>query len=1555
MLKKVLLYILSACCLVCCALALTACKDTEGANGTQQEQPGGWTLESAYAAACDLGYEGTLDEFLELIKGKDGADGTDGVDGSPGISVKDVYITESGHLMVVLSDNTEIDCGEITYAAACKHEYTEWRLELEPTCASIGYSTRVCKLCGNREYDFIAAKGHSFGESKNIIEPTCQEAGLAYSVCSECGIAELWEVKASGHKIENWIIEEYAHKGVCELCGETIEGEHDLASDGRCKECGVQCKYSLGLAYTIDKNEVTITGIGSCADKDLVIPDRIEGLPVTAIGYCAFRYDSQLESISIPASINYIGNCAFDYCKNLKGVYISDLSAWCNATIVRHGDSWASGSNPLFRAGNLYLNGKLVTELVIPDDVTVIQDGAFWGCTSIESIYIPAGVISINDFAFAGCINISRITVSSDNKIFYSTGNCIIDRAKKSVFMGCKTSVIPADGSVTSIGREAFQYCRGLTSITIPNTISTISSRAFMYCENLTDLTIPYGVTYIGSLAFEYCKSLKSIVIPDSVTHIGNQAFADCANLASITVPDSVTKLSSQAFSYTAYYYNESNWDGEALYIGNHLVATKSTIKGRYTIKDGTLTVCDRAFSNRVGLTEIVVPSSVVYVGDSAFTYCENLKNAYYEGTPERWKEIVDFSNWVVEDYDYLRHATIYYYSEQAPSDEMADNYFWHYVDGEIVVWDSHIHSYTNSNVCDECGYVSLEYQLADGYYVVTGLGNTVASLRKDIHLYIPDEYKGIQIKEIADFAFSQNANILSVTIPNSVKVIGQSAFYGCKNLVEVIFAADSKLEIIGGHAFSSCVELTGITIPQTVKEIGKAALAYCGFTSIVIPESVTKLGERVLAGCEQLKEVKLPSNLTEIPANAFDYCKSLTSVTIPEGVTSIKEWAFARCASLAEINIPDGVTFIGTQAFRECRSLKSAVIPRSVEGYLSTTFSDCTALEHVEILGSVSIMAAIFNECSSLKSVVIPATVTRMNVVFRGCAALESVYYCGTQQQWQEIEIIKNGGYDENGFISDATIYFYSEQAPSDEMADNYFWHYVDGEIVVWNSHIHSYTNSNVCDKCGYVSLEYQLADGYYAVTGLGKTVASLRTGIRLYIPAEYNGLSVKIINSRAFDGSAITSVVFPESITQIGQYAFNNCAQLEELVLPDSLTTIQDYAFYACSNLRNVTIGAGLNYVGWSGFGSCFALENVYVSDLIAYCGIEFKGGYSPMWYAENLYLNGNLIHDLVIPEGVTSIGCGAFRNAKCLRSVTFPVSLQRIDGWAFNNCENIKAVYISDMAAWCEISFGNIGANPLNQNDIWSDKGNYLYLNGEPVIDLVIPEGVTSIGDFAFSSYDKIESVTIPQTVMAIGNWAFSVCKSLKAVYISDLSDWCNIDFDDVRANPLYEAGNLYVNGELITDLVIPNGVTSVKNNVFAGGNFNSVAIPESVASIGEYAFMNCTNLTDVRLPDGVTEISTYAFAHCIGLKSIVIPDSVTMIDRAAFVACSVLERVYYGGNAEQWEEVTIAASGNNVFATVGIYFYSEQNPYADGVQEGNFWHYVDGKIEVWVKEN
>lgn len=298
---------------------------------------------------------------------------------------------------------------------------------------------------------------------------------------------------------------------------------------------------------------------------------------------------------------------------------------------------------------------------------------------------------------------------------------------------------------------------------------------------------------------------------------------------------------------------------------------------------------------------------------------------------------------------------------------------------------------------------------------------------------------------------------------------------------------------------------------------------------------------------------------------------------------------------------------------------------------------------------------------------------------------------------------------------------------------------------------------------------------------------------------------------------------------------------------------------------------------------------------------------------------------------------------------------------------------------MAAWCGISFMNVGANPLNQNNIWSDKGNYLYLNGEPVIDLVIPAGVTSIGNYAFTSYDKLKSVTIPQTVTSIGNWAFGGWAiNIEAVYISDLTAWCNIDFEGGcnSTNPLYIANNLYLNGELITELVIPDGITAIKNNAFAGGNFNSIIIPEGVTSIGEYAFENCTNitsvkipnsvtfigehafrdcknLTGVRLPDGITEIHRYTFAMCYELKDIIIPSSVTLIERGAFYSAG-LEKLFFCGTAEQWADVTIELSSNNLLATAGIYFYSEKYPYDEEIVEGNFWRYVDGEIVVWTKE-
>lgn len=213
------------------------------------------------------------------------------------------------------------------------------------------------------------------------------------------------------------------------------------------------------------------------------------------------------------------------------------------------------------------------SHVVIPNCVTTIKSAAFYRLPFVVSVYIPASVTCIQDYAFFWCEELSIMQVAQGNEVYYDNRNCIIDRAKKSVAVGCVGSIIPSDGSVVSIGKNAFFGCIGLKNINIPSTIIKIEDSAFGECSNLETIIIPNSVKVIEKHAFykcvalksitlpiglasiEYgtfsdCKNLTDVIIPDSVTNIGYGAFWSCASLKSIKIPNSVTRIDDKAFSY---------------------------------------------------------------------------------------------------------------------------------------------------------------------------------------------------------------------------------------------------------------------------------------------------------------------------------------------------------------------------------------------------------------------------------------------------------------------------------------------------------------------------------------------------------------------------------------------------------------------------------------------------------------------------------------------------------------------------------------------------------------------------------------------------------------------------------------------------------------------------------------------------------------------------------------------------------------------------------------------------------------------------------------------
>ena len=344
--------------------------------------------------------------------------------------------------------------------------------------------------------------------------------------------------------------------------------------------------------------------------------------------------------------------------------YVNGVCTRCGGTITATDDSYfiftelADGTYSVA----LGLDPKILFEVVIPREhdgrpVTQIEDRAFMNCTGLTSITIPDSVISIGDFAFEGCMNLvnvtigsgvtaigvhafykcwwlTSITVSAGNPVYHSDENCLIETESKTLVVGCENSIIPDDGSVTSIGKYAFSCCPGLASISIPDSVTSIGAWAFENCYDLTSITIPDSVTSIGNGAFSGCYSLTSINIPDSVTSIGEGAFSGCSCLTSITIPDGVTSIERSVFggcdSLTSITISDSVTSiGEWAFYGCESLTSVTIPDSVISIGNGVFTDCD-------SLTSITIPDSVTSIGERVFENCNSLTSVIFEN-PNGW------------------------------------------------------------------------------------------------------------------------------------------------------------------------------------------------------------------------------------------------------------------------------------------------------------------------------------------------------------------------------------------------------------------------------------------------------------------------------------------------------------------------------------------------------------------------------------------------------------------------------------------------------------------------------------------------------------------------------------------------------------------------------------------------------------------------------------------------------------------------------------------------------------------------------------------------------
>ena len=415
-----------------------------------------------------------------------------------------------------------------------------------------------------------------------------------------------------------------------------------------------------------------------------------------------------------------------------------------------------------------------------------------------------------------------------------------------------------------------------------------------------------------------------------------------------------------------------------------------------------------------------------------------------------------------------------------------------------------------------------------------------------------------------------------------------------------------------------------------------------------------------------------------------------------------------------------------------------------------------------------------------------------------------------------------------------------------------------------------------------GVEGLEYTLSDDkqYYIITGIGKC-----TEANIVIPSEYKGLPVTSIASYCFRSCrSIESVVIPDSITYVGSNSFDGCKNLKSVTIGNGITKIEDQTFDYCYNLAVVKLSEGIITIGEGAFANCQALEKIdipdsveYIEDSAFYFCINLKEAKisskitnigSAFTYCDNLgewdngvryYCNWALTTDpYQYPDSITlrdgTIGIASnFFNSTSIKRITIPSSLKYVCDNAFRYSRSLTGVYISDMEAWLKIDFMGSDTNPLIS-------AKALYLNGSPVTELKIPDGIKEIKNNAFTGCDNIESVVIPNSVTSIGDLAFSNCDSIKSI-------------------------------------VIPDSVTYLGNGAFSYcSNLRDVTLSKGLTAINQKAFIGCVRIWDIVIPDNVTLIDYDAFDDCHGLLRVTLPKNLTKMDFPAFSGCYKLVEVY-----------------------------------------------------------
>ena len=961
------------------------------------------------------------------------------------------------------------------------------------------------------------------------------------------------------------------------------------------------------------------------------------------------------------------------------------------------------------------------------------------------------------------------------------------------------TWTLTADGTLTISGTGAMKdynaaenlspaYMNSdVKKVVIEDGVTSIGELAFFKCSSLTNITIPDSVTCIEYAAFHGCSSLSSITIPNSVTSIGIYAFVICSSLTSITIPDGVTSIGYGAFS-------------ECSSLKTISLSCKSSLKKSDFGDQANLV----SYTNQHLLTKTAAKAATcTESGNKEYWTCKHCGKYFLsDDTNPATATAVELSETVIPA---LNHKNAITRGAFEPTETEP--------------------GYSGDRYCPDCDTVF------EKGYTYWNEGNLTWKLDADGTLTISGT------GAMKNYDYNDNP----------------SPVYNNSNVKKVVI--EDGVTSIGNSAFNECISLTSITIP----------------------DSVTSIGTYAFSGCRSLTSITIPDSVTSIGASAFNSCSGLTSITIPDSVTSIGNFAFSYCISLTSITIPDSVTSIGSYAFYNCKNLTT--ISLSCKSSLKKSDfgdkADLVSYTNQHLLTKTAAKAATCSESGNKEywtcehcgkyflsddtnpetakaveqsETILPA-LKHKNAITRG-----AVEPNGTKP-----------GYSGDRYCPDCNTVL--EKGYTYWIEDNLTWKlYEDGTLNISGTGAmknYSYSNnkSPACSNLSVTSIvieEGVTSIGDYAFENCDNlTSITIPENVEIIGKGAFYSCDnlkdvtlqdgVKIIERTAFIWCGnLTNIVLPNSITSIGDWAFKDCTSLTSIKIPSSVTSIDD-PFYNCSSLKTISLDCGSS-LKRTDFGKQADLVSYTPHTLIkteAKPVTDDESGNKEYWTCS--HCGKYFLSDDTNPETATAVELSEIiicnhKNAE-LRNASEPTETS--PGYSGDlycpDCDKVLekgyTYWIEDNLTWKLYEDGtlNISGKGAMKDYIYGNNKSPARLNLS-VTSIVIEEGVTSIGDYAFENCDNLTSITIPGNVESIGEDAFYNCDNL-------------------------------------TDVTLQDGVKSIGRSAFIWcNNLTNIVLPNSVTSIGYFAFKDCTSLTSIKIPSSVTSMDSKAFYNCSSLETI-----------------------------------------------------------------------------------